>query len=190
MRSLFFIILVLSCAGYKIERRGNPLLQYDIGSLAIPQFVNYSNIPGVAELLTKNFTLLFTEYPSLKVYTGESQRADAILVGIVDGPKNRVDTTRVDGTEFVEDGVLQGRQGFEIPYSAIYNLTVRIMIIKDGVAILERKMPFRGNYSITRAQGPVSAVNFTKNQAIIRQSMALTSQNLAESFKNLVLDAF
>ena len=190
MKYVFIALLSLSCAGYKMENRSNPLAPYDISSLAIPQFVNYSNVPGVAEILTKDFTFLFTGHRSLTVYIGEDPRADAILVGIVDGPKKRIETTQITSTRFIEDGVLKGRQGLEVPDSASYNLMVHIMIIKDGAVLLEKRMPFKGNYNIIGTQDSVSAVNLTKNQGIIKQSMAQASQSLAERFEALVLNAF
>ncbi len=190
MYAVGIVLLFLSCSGYKVQNQNNPLADYGINSLAVPQFVNYSNIPEVAETLTKDFIFLFAGRKSLKLYSGENAKADATLVGIVDGPKKRMDTIHINGTRFINDNVLGERRGFEIPYSASYDLIIRIMIIKDAKVIVERSFPFRGSYTIATSADVRGNVNFTKNQAVIRQSVAEKSRDLAESFENLVLNAF
>ena len=190
MKYIGIVFVFLSCSGYRIQNQDNPLAQYGINSLAVPQFVNYSNMPEVAEMLTKDFTFLFGEYSGLTLYNGEDSRADATLVGIVDGPKKRMDTINVESTTFLGDEVFGERKGFEVPYSANYNLMVHIMIIKDSKKLIEKKLPFRGSYLMASRRRTLGHVNFTKNQAVVRQSMTLTAQDLAENFKKLVLDAF
>ena len=190
MKYIGIVFVFLSCSGYRIQNQDNPLSHYGINSLAIPQFVNYSNMPEVAEMLTKNFTFIFADHRSLKLYNGENSRADATLVGIVDGPKKRTNTIHTRGTTFIRDNVLNGRQGFEVPYSASYALVLHIMIIKDAKVIIKKRLPFNVGYSMVSNRGTLGSVNFTKNQALVRQSMRQSSESLAENFKKLILDAF
>ena len=129
-----FLLILASCAGYQVENRDNPLDRYAIESLAIPQFVNYSNIAGVAEMLTKEFTFLFSQYNGLKLYSGENPKAQAILVGVVDGPRKIKDTVGIEQTVLTTGALKESigaRQEFAVPISARYELTVHITIIKD-----------------------------------------------------------
>ena len=58
MKVRFFSILLCmltlaSCAGYHFNTNNNPLIGYDIRSVAVPMFVNRSVIPELAAPMTK-----------------------------------------------------------------------------------------------------------------------------------------
>ena len=131
----FLLFVATSCAGYRAVPKDNPLTEYGIHSLSIAQFVNYSAMNGVAKALTEKFTLLFSRYKGLRLYSGENPKADAILVGVVDGPRRIRDTLSVNQTRFTTGGLKRSigdRREFAVPMGAQYRVTVHISIIKKS----------------------------------------------------------
>ena len=84
LSSLMAVMTILSscfvsCAWYKFRVVDNPLAQYNIHTLSIPMFFNRSALPNLAGPLTKEISLLMTEFPHLRVYPGTGEKTDAIL---------------------------------------------------------------------------------------------------------------
>lgn len=147
------ILLVLtffltSCAGYHFRDVSNPLIQYDIKSITIPTFVNYSPISNVSAPLTRAFITRLSRYSGLKVYTGENEKADAILIGVIGGHKqlrkvtknkDRLSTSRSEFDAFINcpegstdcTSTDKKRKSFVFPTKNDISLPVHIMIIKN-----------------------------------------------------------
>lgn len=204
------LFLLFSCAGYQSDERDNPLAQYGIHSLSIPQFVNYSNMNGVAKILTRKFSLLFSKYKGLRLYNGEDSRADAVLVGVVDGPRRVRDTLTATQMRFTTGGGLRrsigGRREFAVPSGARYRLMVRISVIKNPTYgdkkpgavsprfVIDENLPFRGSYHVvaleTTNSDSLGIVNFTKNRASAQQSVVRVADDFTKNFEEVVLNAF
>ena len=83
---------LLSCAGYRLRKRENPLSNDGVRSISIPMFFNQSNIPNASSIFTREFFKIFHEFNQLKVYSGDSPQSDALLIGIITSPKRRRET--------------------------------------------------------------------------------------------------
>ena len=83
---IFYLILVLlsSCSGYHFNTNNNPLIGYDIRTVAVPMFINRSVLPQLAAPMTKEIILALNDYSGLKVVSGDSENADAVLIGIIE----------------------------------------------------------------------------------------------------------
>ena len=190
---LALLLAFVSCAGYKLDTKGNPLARHGVHSLAVAQFVNYSNVPEVAEKLTREFMILFSEYDSLKVVAGEDSGADATLVGVVDGPRRVRDTVSVSQTQVTGSG---DRRDFFVPITAGFTLNVHISVVKngDGSTVVDEKLPLVGSYNIITAESSTNdslgLVNFTKNRALMGQSVSRAVEEFAQNFEDVVLSAF
>lgn len=97
-------------------------------------FINQSSLSGLAQPLTREFTQLLSSYPKLRVYPGESKKADAILVGIIRTTPKQSDLIETTSTVFVDDQLkpsIGNRQEFYVPRSSKYEVEVQIVLIKD-----------------------------------------------------------
>jgi len=79
-----FLSLLSSCAGYHFNTNNNPLIGYDIKTISVPMFVNRSTFPNLAGPMTKEIILALNDYSGLKVFSGNNDSADAVLIGIIE----------------------------------------------------------------------------------------------------------
>lgn len=196
------LLCLLSCAGYRLEERDNPLAAHGVRSLAIPQFVNTSAMPGVAEVLTGGIVRLFSKYPGLDLRVGEDPGADAVLVGIVSGPRTARETTAVTQSRLVEGS--GGRRAFVVPTQASYGLTVRIMIVKDPAhamrpgtvpeVVVHETLRLEGVHDVMTGESfdgdSPGTVNATRNRSLVRLSVARAAEDLVRDFEGRALHAF
>jgi len=76
-------LFLISCSGYHFKNKNNPFVAYEIESISIPMFVNWSIVPNVSGPMTSNFINMLMDYSGLTIYSHEKTSADAILVGII-----------------------------------------------------------------------------------------------------------
>jgi hypothetical protein len=131
---ILFVFLV-SCSGYRLKRGENSLFYNEgIRSLAIPMFINQTMYPHVAGALTIETSKVLASVSGLTIFSGESDNADAILVGVVSSPLREAESIRTDAikaTEGTLDGSLGNRSGFFVPTSSRYKISVRYFLIKS-----------------------------------------------------------
>ena len=91
MKKRFFHLLIAlisgfltSCAGYHFNTNNNPLIGYDIHSISVPMFINRTNISGLNSIMTKAIILSLNDFSGLKVYGGDKDIADSVLIGILE----------------------------------------------------------------------------------------------------------
>ena len=212
-------VILLSCAGYRFSHRENPLGHYRISSVSIPMFLNRSVLPNLSGPLTKEITLLLTGYPSLKVYTGDDARADAILLGIITSEKNVNSVIQTTQTKVIFDGELKdsiGSRGkFSVPTQSSYSIKLQMILIRDPTigdialmtselaanaeirhpkVIFNAVLPLSTSFSRIVAANTESSgagpVNFTKTNALFEKSEKELAKVAAQTFKEEVLDAF
>ena len=94
------MILATSCSGYHFNLNNNPLIGYDIKSIAVPMFVNRSVIPQLAAPMTKEISQALNEYSGLKVISGDSEEADAVLIGVIESKNYYKETVVTTQTAF------------------------------------------------------------------------------------------
>ncbi len=127
-------LFLTSCAGYHIESEGNPLRAYGIKSLSFPMFINDSSVSRASLHLTREFYRIFSNYPDLKVKSGENVKTDAIVVGIISSRKKRNAVFQNGSyiyTEGTFDTSIGNRRHFYVPQVINYQVFLDLYIIKD-----------------------------------------------------------
>ena len=225
MRLRFFSILVhlmslvtlASCAGYHFNTNNNPLLSYDIKSVAVPMFVNRSSIPELAAPMTREITFALNDYPGIKVYSGDSEEADAVLIGIIDSSDHYNDVIKTKNQLFTDNTVKTSvgkRTPFYYPSESSYTFSVQFILIKrptkqeiellttdlgqfmkaNPKVVLMDRLDLSGSFTrvIGESITPYSPgkTNFVKNKGIFEKSIQDTAVSAAKSFKQVVLNAF
>lgn len=138
--SLFILfIFVGSCSGYRFRNPSNPLSQYNIHSVAVPVFQNRSSLPEVGGIFTDAIVRELCKFPNLRVIPGNSNSADAVLLGIVTSKqyirKTIVQTREKDITaETMGEETIGKRRDFRVPADSSVALDVSIILIKNPTA--------------------------------------------------------
>lgn len=224
MKVRFFFILILAlvsiltgCSGYHFNTNNNPLIGYDIKTIAVPMFVNRSVLPQLAAPMTKEITLALQEYSGLKVFSGNNEEADAVLIGIIESNTHYNEVVKTTQTLFTEGDILDSignRNPFYYPVQSSYNFSLRLIIIKrpskqeldvltsdigrqiklHPKVVLQDVIDLSGSFSrvASAIDSSTSAgeVNFVKNKGIFEKSLQATCYQAAQSFKQVVLNAF
>lgn len=224
MKVRFFSILAMllflaSCAGYHFNNNNNPLIGYDIRSVAVPMFINRSVIPELAAPMTKEITFALNDYSGLRVFSGDNDVADAVLIGIIesrDHYNSVVKTSQTlftDNTTSVKDSI-GARSPFYYPVETKYEFSLKVILIKrpskeeiqllttdlgqymkvNPKVVLMDTINLSGTFSrvVSETKFPNSAgkTNFVKNKGIFEKSLQSTAQGAAQTFKQVVLNAF
>ncbi len=214
---LFPLVFLASCAGYHFNTNSNPLIGYDIRSIAVPMFINRSVLPELAAPMTKEIMLVLNDYSGLKVLSGDNESADAVLIGIIESSDHMQDVVRTSQTLFTDNTIktsVGNRSPFYYPVETSYSLNFRMIIIKrpskEEMELLASdigkymkvnpKVVLMDQFSLAStfarvvgetvsAESPGS-VNFVKNKGIMEKSIQETSVRAAQNFKQVVLNAF
>lgn len=216
--SLILMALTLaSCAGYHFNTNNNPLVGYDIRSIAVPMFINRSVIPDLAAPMTREITFVLNDYSGLKVFSGNNENADAVLIGIIDSLDHYNEVVKTTQTFFTDDNVKDSvgqRTPFYYPVQSSYRLFLKVILIKRPTTsemelltsepgkfiknnpkiVLIDEIEMNGNFSRvvgqTKFNNDSGSVNFVKNKGIFEKSLQQTCIDTASSFKQVVLNAF
>ena len=215
----FFILACLlgGCAGYRTVSLSNPLKKFDIHSISVPAFINQSGIPHVSVPLAQEMILMLAEYPSLRVYAGQQQKADSILIGIIRSADNRRDIVKTSQRSYVDTELSRSigkRKIFTVPLKSIYKLSLQITLIKNptpkeleivksdigpqiakGAKILfNQTIPLEGRFRRevweTVTSDSQGMVNFTKTKHHFEESLVDLGRRAMTIFKDTMLDVF
>lgn len=217
MLILAAVALLTGCSGYHFNTNNNPLIGYDIKTVAVPMFINRSVLPQLAAPMTKEITLALNDYSGLKVFSGDNENADAILIGIIESKDHYNEVVTTSQTLFTEGDVessIGNRSPFYYPVQTTYGFSLRLILIKrpskEELAfftsemgskilvhpkiVLEDTINLTGNFSrvagATNTAATTSEVNFVKNKGIFEKSLQDTCYQAAQTFKQVVLNAF
>lgn len=215
--SLVLFLLLSSCAGYHFNTSNNPLIGYDIKSVAVPMFINRTNIAGLSPMMTKEIILTLNEYSGLRVYGGDHQAADAVLVGVLESEDLKNKTFKTTETVFTDKKLQESigsRTPFYIPIETSYKFTMRIFLIKRPTAqelellaselgknivqhpkvvlkeVLDVSSSFSRVVADTTSTSSGGDVNFVKNKGVLNKSLEDACVSAASNFKQVVLNAF
>lgn len=216
--SLFFMLITLaSCAGYHFNTNNNPLIGYDIRSVAVPMFVNRSVIPELAAPITKEIIFALNDYSGLRVFSGESEVADAVLIGIIESRDHYNKTVRTTQTLFTDDTLKSSvgdRSPFYYPVQTTYEFSLKVILIKrpskeelqllatdlgqfmkvNPKVVMMDTINLSGSFSRavgeTTSANAVGKTNFVKNKGVFEKSIQETAVSAAKTFKQVVLNAF
>lgn len=214
---LLFTLTLASCAGYHFNTTNNPLIGYDIRSVAVPMFVNRSVIPELAAPLTREITYALNDYSGIRVYSGDSDKADAVLIGVIESRDHYNDVLKTTQTLFTDNTVkssIGDRSPFYYPVQSSYEFSLRLILIKrpskeelellttdigqymkvNPKVVLMDTINVTGTFSRvvgeTTTPNAVGSTNFVKNRGIFEKSIQETAMNAAKTFKQVVLNAF
>lgn len=173
------LLLCHSCAGYRFKYRKNPLGKYNISKLSVPMFVNQSAIPHLSGPLTKEFSLLLSSYPGLKIYPGDDFQSDAILIGVItsntklrkaQSPQTSVPITNEDG-QWRKFPSMGDRQMFWVPNMQKLQFYITLTLIKNPTHQL-----------VTLVKSSMGQYMYNHPQIIFSQTHELTGDYLLEIY--------
>lgn len=180
-------------------------------------FINRSVIPQLAAPMTKEITLALSNYSGLKVMSGNTENADAVLIGVIESKDHYNDVVKTTQSLFTEKDVLTSignRAPFYYPVQTTYNFSLKVILIKrpskeelelfsselgtkiavHPKVVLMDSIDLSGNFSrVASSTSTASApgeVNFVKNKGIFEKSLQDTCYQAAQTFKQVVLNAF
>ncbi len=214
---LVFMVTLASCAGYHFNSNTNPLVSYDISSVAVPMFINRSNIPELAAPMTREITFALNDYSGIKVYSGDNDKADAVLIGIINSRDHYNEVVQTKNQLFTDSTVktsVGARAPFYYPVENSYEFTLQVILIKrpskeeiellttdlgqfmkaNPKVVLVDTLPLTGSFTKVVGENLDSnspgKTNFVKNKGIFEKSINDTAISAAKTFKQVVLNAF
>lgn len=200
-----------------MRKEANPFKVYGVESLGVPMFINRSAFPLIAGQLTQEMRLMLGQFPELKLASGETRDMDAVLVGIINSPKNLREAMKTTGTTFVSGDIQESignRPAFYLPTQGEVNLDVTFVLIKrpsqKDLELLESEMApyllkhpkvvFTETMALNSSFSRVvesnlspddgGIVNATRNKKLIELKMQEMAESAAAQFKQVVLNAF
>lgn len=212
------LLLFSSCGGYHFVGVRNPFAQYGVNSIAVPMFVNQSVIGGAAAPMTREIRLLLQKYSGLKVVSGESQKTDAVLVGVITSADSRYQVFEKRTTKFTESELAESlgeRSQFYVPTNISYKLGLRLVLIKRPSAA-DLEFLAQGLFSPLVSRHPqvvmsetldlsssftrylegnlnvdeAGVVNYTKTQGVFETSLQNLAKTAATRFETVVINVF
>ncbi len=215
--SLIFLLLFVSCAGYRFDRSTNPFEQYDIQSVSVPMFINHSSLAHISGVFTKEVFALLSKYRDLRVSPGNPGGQDAVLIGVLTSAERRKDLFEVTSTTFTEDAVqgsLGERKPLYLPQTLQYGVNLRLILIKNPLKkeielmtsslgkvvpktkkiIFNEQLSFTQSYSqkifdnLTPDSGGV--VNFTNNFGNFERSLEDLAKEASRRIEQEIFNAF
>lgn len=214
---ILFMSILTSCAGYHFNTNNNPLVGYDIRSIAVPMFINRSIIPELAAPMTKEIILALNDYSGIRVYSGDNDQADAVLIGVIETKDHYNDVVKTTQSLFSNDKIkssIGNRSPFYYPAQTSYEFLLKIILIKrpskeeldllttslahfmkaNPKVVLMDTINISGSFSrivgeSTTPNAP-GKTNFVKNKGVFEKSLQESSMNAAKTFKQVVLNAF
>lgn len=206
------LFLFVSCSGYHVSYKDNPLLSYDIRSVAVPMFINRSVFTHINAPMTQEIVAVLNQYHDLKVVAGESYETDAILLGIIDSKEKINEAMKAKSTQFTEGkSALGDRPGFYYPSELSYGVSLSLILIKrpskeeielfksdlsaylklHPKVIINETLELSSSYLRVANGSTVGGdVNYVKNEGVFEKSMQELSRSAAISFRDLFLNAF
>lgn len=209
-------LTLAGCAGYHFNTSNNPLIGYDIKTISVPMFINRSVLPQLASPMTREITLALNDYSGLKVVS-DGGDADAVLIGIIESRDHFNDVVRTSQTLFTDQDVLKSignRTSFYYPIQSAYEFQLRLILIKrpskeemelltselgplvkaHPKVVLQDTINLSGTFdrvaSPNMTTNDAGEVNFVKNKGIFEKSLQDTCYQAAQTFKQVVLNAF
>jgi hypothetical protein len=206
--------LLAGCSGYRFTQQENPLSQYGIQSLSVPMFYNYSNLGDVSGDFTRETYRLLTGFSGLKLVSGYSSSADAVMIGIVKSAEKLNESLvpynpRVAKSQAAE-AIGKKREDFYIPGTTNVRLGLQVIIIKkpteEEVALLRSGIgdqvrltskiifnefiPIEMQYQREVFNKPAVDVVATQNFGIQRKTIEAMAEQTAQAVKDMILYAF
>ncbi|WP_372652949.1 hypothetical protein [Halobacteriovorax sp.] len=207
--SILAFLFLASCAGYQFRYQNNPFASYGVKSVAIPNFLNKSLISNASTPMTENISSVLSQNTTLKIHSGNSESADATLIGIVTSSDRRNDFYQTTGTTLIDSTA--GRRAFYSPNQTSFSLTLTIILIKKPTkvdlsllnkdflpfidkhpkVVFSKSISLSSSYSryLSTASGSDST-NSTQNREILNKAVEALAVSAGNTFREEVLNAF
>lgn len=206
------MLVLTSCAGYQFRYQNNPFAPYGVKSVAIPNFLNKSLIPNASSPMTENISSVLSQNTTLKIYSGNSSKADATLIGIISSSDRRNSFYTTTGTTVIENN--PNRRDFNTPNQTSYSLNLVLILIKkpteiDMKLINKDFLPYMDKHpkvifsktislstsysrylSLTTGPDGGGVTNSTQNREILNKSVESIAVSAGNTFRETVLNAF
>lgn len=214
MRFIIFLILLVSCGGYRFTQQENPLSQYGIQSLSVPMFYNFSSLPEVSPDFTRETYRLLTNFSGLKLVSGYKKSTDAVLIGIIRSPEKIAETLRPGNFRVAKDiapnAIGTSRQNFYIPGTTDVSMVLQVIVIKkpteEDLALLRsgigdqikatskivfnELIPLRTRYTREILDDEGVNVVATQNAGVQRKAIQNLADEAAIAVRDMILYAF
>ncbi len=216
LRFTFVILLfgLSSCAGYRVQKKGNPFSDYGIKTVAIPMFVNQSIYPKANVPFTREIKALLSTYPDLNITTSPSSKADALLIGIVSSENRYTEAYKTTATNFQSGTTIGNRAGIYVPTATQYKIDIKIMLIKDPSledqklfksklgelmarhpkVVFTRTFSYTGSFNRdarpTDTSDSGGIVNYTSSRRYFDQTLQSLAESNARELEELVINVF
>jgi len=215
MVKVFFVLFFLaSCTSYRFSHQDNPLAHFEIKSLSVPMFYNYSNLGNTSSEFTREVYRLLSRFSGLKLVSGYSQDTDAVLFGIIKSDEKLAQGQVTKNLRVAQDtapnSIGNSRQSFYIPGTSEINLVLHVVVIKKPTAlelellktsmgdkielsskvIFNQKIPIRTQFNREILDNTGTQVIATQNAGVIRKSTKTMAENAAIAVRDMILYAF
>lgn len=209
-----FLLCLSACSGYRFSQTNNPLAQYGVDSLSIPMFYNFSSLPEASSSFTRETYRLLSGFTGLKLKSGWSHSADAIMIGIIRSPETMMQTVR-SSTPRVAKSVApntlkNSRPEFYVPGTSEVSMSLQVIVIKkpteEELQLLHSELGpqiptsakiifnerFMLSASFTREffDNEPGAVVATQNAGALRRTRETMGVQAAELIRDMILYAF
>lgn len=206
------LLVFVGCSGYAFKNQTNPFEHYAIRSISVPNFYNRSQLPRASAVLTSQFIEMMAQFKGLKVYTGENEKADAYLIGIVSSSDEKYKAYTADTVQLASAVASQNigvREDFLIPSRTRVQARLSLYLIRNSnysqvqyllnktsvpfeklEVVFARQMALDFRFQRQLLNGEAQAVNQTQSMGSYDQSLRTVAQSIAESFRSEMLLTF
>lgn len=208
---LVALVSLSSCSGYRLLDKSNPFAEYDIKSICLPNFYNYSNLSGIGPVFQREIYQELVRYKGLKI-KGCEAKVDGVLLGVISSDRflnQTIKTTTEGNPKFLGDPRIQSRKDFNIATVSEVGLYVDFILIKHPKAfdyklfelgelnkipkskvLLKQTIPVNQSFNREIFISNDSVINNIQNRGIVKKKIIEMASSMRKSFKDLILYAF
>lgn len=220
IKLLLTIVLITGltgCSGYSFRSVDNPFKDHEIKTIAVPMFVNKTSLGDVTPVYTRRIVDMLSSYTGLKVRAGSFTNEDAVLIGIITPFYKRASKeVHFSSSSLMSEskrGEIGNRRAFILPTVGLFEVNVTIHILKNPTqaevdffsenfeftkgsfprTVLSNSFRMAGSFSVGNGVGDVdseAAVQGTANRGALRKALVTTGDNLVNSFREVLANAF
>ena len=216
VKYICLVMLLSSCAGYKVRHRNNPFLEQGITSIAIPVFVNRTSLNKLTSVATKEAIRTFSSFYGLKVNAGDLTNEDAVVIGVIkpsSTANNEIKYTNSVLMNADQQKAIGNRNAFYVPSTAAFSTTVQLVILKRPTreeikffttyfklskeafprTVFHKEFKLSATYSIENEVGDVDSaapVRGMKNLGNLRKAIETAALSFGQELREVMANAF
>jgi hypothetical protein len=177
-------------------------------------FYNYSNFSEIHTDFTRETYRLLTGFSGLKLASGYSKDADAVLIGIIKSPEKVTESIKASNLRLAQDKAKNAiggeRQSFYIPGTSDVSLFLHVIVIKhpteEEIALIKSGIgeqvkstskiifndliPLRSQYTREILDNEGVQVVGTQNAGVQRKTLKSLAEQAAVNVRDMILYAF